>query len=204
MRLTWYGHSCFLLETDSGSVVLDPYAPGSVPGLTLPPLEADAVICSHDHRDHGYAQGVRLSGREPGFGLLRLETFHDGLGGAKRGGNLITLIDAEGLRLLHLGDLGHELDAGQVAALGRVDVLLVPVGGFYTIDAAQAAATVRALRPRVTVPMHYCGEGFGYGEIAPAEDFLALCDNVRRLDANTLELSAPCESFTALLKCPVS
>ena len=126
MKLTWYGHSCFLLETAEGSVVFDPYAPGSVPGVELPRgLTADAVHCSHGHKDHGYAAGVTLSGRKPGFVLQSIPCFHDDRRGALRGENRITVLEAEGLRLAHLGDLGHALSPEQLAVLGRIDVLLI-------------------------------------------------------------------------------
>ena len=86
------------------------------------------------------------------------------------------MLEAEGLRVAHLGDLGHALSEEQLAALGTVDVLLIPVGGYYTIDAATAAEQVRALRPKLTIPMHYRGEGFGYDVIGPVEDFTAQFD----------------------------
>ena len=103
MKLTWYGHSCFLLETAEGSVLLDPYSPGSVPGLQLPELTADLVLCSHNHRDHGYREGVKLSGRTPALRVERLETFHDEKGGVLRGTNTVHILEAEGLRVVHLG-----------------------------------------------------------------------------------------------------
>ncbi len=203
MVITWYGHSCFLVETAVGSLVFDPYSPGSVPGLALPPLEADAVSCSHGHRDHGYAQAVTLSGREPGFTLRTISCFHDGKRGLLRGKNTIAVLEAEGLRVAHLGDLGHPLDAGQLRELGPVDVLLIPVGGHYTIDAAEAAALVRAVSPRITVPMHYRGEGFGYDVIGPVEDFLALSENVRRLEENRFDPARVEGKATLVLRCPV-
>ena len=204
MTLTWYGHACFRLGCSGASLIFDPYAPGSVPGLSLPPdLAADRVLCSHGHRDHGYAQGVTLSGKGLRARLTRIPCFHDEAGGAKRGDNLITVLEAEGLRLAHLGDLGHMLSAEQLAALGKVDILLIPVGGFYTIDAHTAWALVEAIRPAVTVPMHYRGTGFGYDVIGPVEDFLAHAERVTRLDGNVLEPEKLETPTVALLKCPV-
>ena len=107
MKITWCGHSCFLVETREGSAVLDPYAPGSVPGVSLPALTADAVLCSHGHRDHGYTEGVRLSGKPAAFSVKTIPCFHDDKGGSLRGENLIRVIEAEGLRIAHLGDLGR-------------------------------------------------------------------------------------------------
>lgn len=204
MRLTWYGHSCFLVETEEGSALLDPYGPGSVPGLKLPRLTADLVLCSHGHRDHGYREGVELSGKTPSLRVEELPVFHDDQGGALRGPNVIHVLEAEGLRLAHLGDLGHPLSPAQLAALGSVDILLIPVGGHYTIGPETAADLAEALRPGITVPMHYRGAGFGYDVIGPVEDFLRLRDPVLRLESNVLrpeELTTP---VTAVLRCPVA
>lgn len=202
MILTWYGHSCFLLETAEGSVVFDPYAPGSVPGLTLPALRADAVLCSHGHRDHGYAEAVTLSGRKPGFRVTEIDSFHDDKHGLLRGKNTIYVVEAEGKRVAHLGDLGHELNDRQLAALGRIDLLLIPVGGHYTIDAQTAARTAEAIGARLTVPMHYRGAGFGYDVIGPVEDFLALRERVVRLDSAALDPDAIGGEATVVLRCP--
>ena len=201
MTITWLGHACFLIETAEGSLVLDPYEPGSVPGLRLPALTADAVVCSHGHHDHCYEAGVRLTGAKPGFTLRELPCFHDDRQGALRGANRITILEAEGLRLAHLGDLGHPLTPQQRAELGQLDVLLIPVGGHYTIDAAEAAALTAALRPRLTIPMHYRGEGFGYDVIGTVEDFTArfpgaICWPTNRIDPR--ETDAP----VVVLRCP--
>lgn len=202
MKLTWYGHSCFHLESADGSLVFDPYEPGSVPGLSLPSLKADRVLCSHGHHDHCYAEGVTLSGREFCGSISTVSCFHDDCGGRKRGENLITLVDAEGFRLVHLGDLGHMLSAAQLKSLGRVDILLVPVGGFYTIGPEAAAELVKLLSPAVTVPMHYRGKGFGYSEIENADKFLSLCENICYYNSSSIELSAPLKRQTAVLQCP--
>jgi len=202
MTLTWLGHSCFLLDTAEGRVVFDPYEPGSVPGLTLPALAAETVLCSHGHHDHCYAEGVRQSRRLPGFTVETVDSFHDPEGGRLRGENCIHIVTAEGLRVAHLGDLGHPLSAEQVREIGRVDVLLVPVGGYYTIDAATAKGVRDALRPRVTVPMHYRGSGFGYDEIGEVSAFTDLFDRVTVLDTNVLDLSAAPEGVV-VLKCSV-
>ena len=204
MKLTWYGHSCFLLETAEGSVVFDPYAPGSVPGLELPPdLTADAVLCSHTHRDHGYAEAVKLSGREPRFRVKTLDCWHDDRQGALRGKNRIHVIEAEGRRIAHLGDLGHRLSPAQLTALGRVDLLLVPVGGHYTIDAKTADRVTRDVAAGLTVPMHYRGPGFGYSVIGPVEDYLALCDEVVHVDSNEMDPELIRGPVVIELKCPV-
>ena len=187
MKITYLGHSCFLIESAAGRLVLDPFEPGSVPGRELPELEADCVLCSHGHADHGAAERVKLSGRPHGYTVEAVHSFHDGERGALRGENLIHIVSAEGLRIAHLGDLGHELDAEQISRLGNLDVLLIPVGGYYTIDAAGAAAVADALGARITVPMHYRGEGFGYDVIGTLDSFTALRDNVRYARANSFD-----------------
>lgn len=203
MKLTWYGHACFKLETAEGSVVFDPYSPGSVPGLHLPKLIADEVICSHGHGDHSASDGVELTGRAPKYGKKQIRTFHDQKNGTLRGNNLITVIDAEGLRVAHLGDLGHELSPEQLSDLGKVDVLMIPVGGFYTIDGRTAAKVSGSIGAATVIPMHYRGEGFGYDVIGPVDDFLNEFDNVRHAESNVLELGTECENAVIVLKCPV-
>ncbi|MDO4983098.1 MAG: MBL fold metallo-hydrolase [Eubacteriales bacterium] len=203
MKLTWYGHSCFGLYSADGSVIFDPYSPASVPGISLPELTADAVICSHFHGDHGYEQGVKLTGEKPRFSVTRLDTFHDGVRGALRGKNTVSAVDAEKMRIVHMGDIGHMLSSKQLEKLGSVDVLMIPVGGHYTVDARTAREIVDALKPRIVIPMHYRGEGFGYDVISTADEFVSLSENVRYYDTNELEISPDTPKITAVLKCPV-
>lgn len=167
MQLTWYGHACFLIQNEAGQRVLtDPYDPDT--GFTLSDLDADVVTVSHAHHDHNYLAAVSghpavvsQAGTQT-FGELRITGFpswHDGQQGKLRGPNLMFLFETDGLRILHAGDLGHLLDAQQRAVLGRVDVLLCPVGGTYTLDAAQAVELLHALDPCIFIPMHYAIPG---------------------------------------------
>ena len=181
MTITWCGHACFLLESSCGSVVFDPYAPGKVPGWKLPALTADKVVCSHGHADHNWAEGVKPTGKAFTGRLTQIPSFHDDRRGALRGENLITLVEAEGLRVVHMGDIGCALTAEQIDALGRVDVLMIPVGGHYTVDAAQAREIAKALGAAIVIPMHYRGRGFGYDVIGTVEPFLKLAGNVKEL-----------------------
>lgn len=199
MKLTWNGHSCFTLETAEGSVVFDPYEDGYVPGLAPLSLSADLVLCSHGHRDHGAASLVKLTGRAPSFRVEELHSFHDPERGALRGPDTIHIITAEGMRAAHLGDLGCDLDPEQRDALKGLDLLMIPVGGHYTIDAAKAHALVNELRPRVVVPMHYRSDTFGFDVLTRLEDYLALCGEVVRYPGNSLELTPETPAQTAIL-----
>ena len=192
MKLIWHGHACFELRLSSGSVVFDPYCPGSVPGLSLPELSADAVICSHGHSDHCCAGAVKLSGREPEFKVTQIPVFHDDQCGKLRGKNLCSIVEADGLRVAHLGDLGHPLSGDELSRFGRLDLLMIPVGGVYTVDAAQAKELVEALRPRITVPMHYKCATSGLRNVAPVEDFLRLwpAEDVRLLHSSEYDMES--------------
>lgn len=189
--LTWYGHSCFRLDFGAGgSVVFDPYEAGSVPGVELPgDISADLVLCSHGHGDHNAAGRVRLSGKTPAFSVTGIDSFHDPDKGAKRGPNRISIVEYAGFRAAHLGDLGCALEPEQEALLRDLDLLLVPVGGFFTIGPGEAKALLGALKPRIAVPMHYRRGDMGYPVISPLSDFTSLFDSVSELSSDTLELS---------------
>lgn len=198
MKITHPGHSLFLLELQNGTVLAtDPY--GGDFGYPTKHIRADAVLCSHTHGDHhgldmltGAYTLVETAGTHAlpgGARVTALPSYHDDANGAKRGPNLLLLIEADGLRVAHLGDLGHPLTEEQLAALGRVDLLLLPVGGFYTIDAATALAQMQRIRPAVCVPMHYRTAVNADWPIAPLADFLALAGEAP-IPARELTLSA--------------
>lgn len=173
MKITWLGHSCFLLEEDGYRIALDPYT--NVDGYPPLKISAHAVYCSHDHYDHSFREGVTLlPGVKNPFTVREIQSFHDDAGGKKRGGNTIRVFTAKGISVCHLGDLGHLLNAVQIAAIGRVDVLLVPVGGIFTIDAQQAKQVIRQLHPRCAVPMHYRHAPYGIADLNGVELFLEL------------------------------
>ena len=201
MLLTWYGHSCFQLESAEGSLVLDPYADGAVPGLRPLRVRADAVLCSHGHADHGAVENVTLSGRPCRLSVRTLDCFHDDRGGALRGPNRIHIVSGEGLTVAHLGDLGHVPSPDQLEALSGLDALLIPVGGYYTIDARAAEALIGRLSPRVVVPMHFRKGKMGYPVLAELDRFLALRSDAVFYDGNQLELTARTPRQTAVLTC---
>ena len=200
MTITWYGHSCFGIAQDGYTVLLDPYAPGSVPGLRLPRLTANEVLCTHDHRDHNAREQVRLqAGRSP-FTVTAVPAFHDHHRGAHRGSITMYVLEANGLRVAHQGDLGCLLTAEQFAKLGRLDAVLIPVGGYYTLTPQEAKNTADMLGAPVTIPMHYRGNSFGYAELAPLDTYLSLCTDVRRYASNTIELTKGMPRQTAVLQ----
>ena len=170
--VTWYGHSCFQIELAGSSVVIDPYAVSSVPGLRLPDLTADAVCVSHGHSDHNASERVLCTGRKLGFSLREVAGQHDHHSGSHRGKNAILVIEGEGLRIVHMGDQGCRLTPEQVKQIGKPDLLMIPVGGYFTVDAAEAKEIMKALEPRVTVPMHYRGRGFGFDALSTVDEFL--------------------------------
>jgi L-ascorbate metabolism protein UlaG (beta-lactamase superfamily) len=189
MTLTWYGHSCFRLDFNGEtSVVFDPYSPGSIPGVELPDsVSADEVLCSHDHGDHNAADRVRLSGRLPAFDTKVLYGYHDKEKGRARGANKIHVVSFGGFRAAHFGDIGCMPDAGQLEQLKGLDLALIPVGGYYTIDPEEAKELIGLIGPRVTVPMHYRSGDTGLKAIAELSQFTSLFDHVERA-GSTLEI----------------
>ncbi len=208
-KLTWFGQAFFLLESKAGArVVMDPLPAGI--GYTPPAaLAADAITVSHEHGDHNNVALVNgkpkilrgLSEDKKGWNTIdekikdvairAVGVYHDEEEGKKRGLNAVFLFEVDGLRVAHLGDLGHLLSDKQVAEIGAVDVALVPVGGFYTIDAAQATKVLAQLKPRlIVVPMHYKTDVLTIKELAPVDAFLAGKKKVRRHKGNTLTLAA--------------
>lgn len=163
MKIQWLGHSCFALTLSGGkTIITDPF--GSEVGYPSPGIPADIVTVSHQHFDHsavktvpGKPTVIETEGRHEleDVVVTGFPSFHDEAGGSKRGPNIIFLIEAEGLRVCHLGDLGHTLEPWQAKKIGPPDVLLVPVGGFYTIGPDGAAQVVDLLKPRYVIPMHY-------------------------------------------------
>lgn len=187
MWLTYWGHACFELASGGGTrVILDPYDDQ----LGYPPIRAqvDAALCTHSHGDHcgvdGLAAARVITGPAPGavgdIAYRGVPTFHDDVGGAKRGDNTVFVLQVDGLTLCHLGDLGHVLSPEQAAAIGQVDVLMVPIGGFYTLDAVAARSVVAQLAPRIAIGMHYKTRFNPQMPVGDASAFAALGETVRQ------------------------
>ena len=199
MKITWLGHSCFLLEAEGFRVILDPYR--EVPGLPDVKAEADAVYCSHDHFDHGFTENIRLtSGKENPFIVTEIPAFHDDQGGRLRGNSIIRKFTAGGVSAAHLGDLGHQLSPPQLAAIGPCDAVLVPVGGFYTIDAVGAKAAADAIGAPVVIPMHYRDGAVGFDVLGTLDQFTSLypAERIKRY-GESLMLEKGMEAQVAVL-----
>jgi L-ascorbate metabolism protein UlaG (beta-lactamase superfamily) len=184
MKITWIGHSCFKIESDGYMIIMDPYEDGYVPGLKPLRETADMVLCSHEHGDHNARDLVEIrKGSVCPFTVETIDTWHDEVKGAKRGPNTIHIIEAEGIRLAHLGDLGCELEENQIRKLEKLDVCLIPVGGHFTIDGKQAADLVHRIQPKLVIPMHYRDDraGFGFDVISEVGDFTKCMDSVAAL-----------------------
>lgn len=189
MKITWLGHACFLLESGGYSVILDPCK--GVPGVKNTAGEANAVYCSHMHFDHCHTAEIRIVDVNTSpFTVREIASFHDDANGTKRGANTIRALTAEGVTIVHLGDLGHPLSASQLAAIGKCDVLLLPIGGTYTLDIAQAKQVAEQLSPRVTVPMHYRRGAMGFEVLQTVEEFAAQYDAnaVHELSGSSMEV----------------
>jgi L-ascorbate metabolism protein UlaG (beta-lactamase superfamily) len=183
MDITYLGHSSFKLKGRTGSVVIDPFDPKMV-GIKFPSVEADVVTLSHVHKDHNYIDGVKdyqsvIDG--PGeyeikdISILGFSTFHDEEKGGVRGKNTIYVYEMDGLRLAHLGDLGHKLSEDIVEEMGEINILMIPVGGTYTINAQTAAGIVDTIEPSIILPMHYHIPELNqetFSGLTPVEEFL--------------------------------
>jgi L-ascorbate metabolism protein UlaG (beta-lactamase superfamily) len=202
MKIKWYGHSAFQITTDSGTrIIVDPYESGAFDGSIAYGRikdEADIVLTSHDHGDHNYIKDIKgnfvhikEAGQyeEKGVKIKAIPTFHDKSKGRERGINLVFVISAEDITISHLGDLGHTLDSGTLKSIGKVDILLLPVGGFFTIDAKEATKVMNDINPAITIPMHFKTESIGLS-IAGLEWFTKDKKNVKEAHASEIVITS--------------
>lgn len=183
MEIIYFGRSSFRLASRSGKVITDPFDPAFT-GLKFPKTEADIVTVSHEHPDHNYiAQigGLPLVIRGPGeyevkgIKIIGVSTYHDAVKGAEKGKNTVYRIEMDGISLLHCGDLGHKLEDKELEMLDGVDVVMIPVGGFYTVDAHLASEIISQLDPKIVIPMHYRSaikSTEKSDKLVPVDDFL--------------------------------
>jgi len=196
MKIKWLGHASFLITADNGTrLITDPYRTGEKLVYREIDESADIVTASHDHFDHN---NTAVIGGSPeiiqetrpvairGIKISGLATFHDEQGGEQRGDNIIFCLEIDGLNVCHLGDLGHRLSDQEAASLGVVDILLVPVGGNFTVDSRVATEICQQLAPSVIIPMHYQNDKCLL-PIAPVDDFLDDKDNVSLKGSSEIE-----------------
>ncbi len=204
MRVLYYGHSCFQIISDNGvRIVTDPYAKV---GYEMPEPHADIVTVSHGHFDHAFVEGVKddpfvLDGSGKVFRfedveITSFETFHDDKQGALRGKNQVFQFTVNGVKICHLGDLGEPCRAEILDKIGQVDVLMIPVGGTYTIDAKQAKEYADKVDAKLVVPMHFKPDD-GALDIAPVDEFLSLFD-----EKEVMKIDGEFASIKKLLETP--
>ena len=194
MKIKWLGHASFLITSEGGTrIITDPYETNERIKYGQIKEPADVVTVSHGHSDHanvaavqGKPAVVKGTAEAGGIKFRGIAAHHDETGGSQRGSNIMFCFEVDGVRICHLGDLGHPLSQPQVKELGAVDVLMVPVGGFFTIDAKTASQLVEQVKPKVIIPMHYSSDRCAL-PIAPVDDFLKGKANVSRLDSSEVE-----------------
>lgn len=215
MEIVFLGHSSFKIKGKRTTLVTDPFDPEMV-GLKFPKVFADLVTMSHDHKDHSRVDlvgQVRKVINGPGeyeisgTTILGISTFHDEKNGADRGRNIIYVIEMDGIRLVHLGDLGHNLSEGIIEELGEVDILFVPVGGEFTIGSKEAVEVVNDLEPKIVIPMHYQMQGLNqnvFNKLSPVDNFISQIDlkieRVEKLKIQKEQLSSEEQKVVLLTK----
>jgi len=190
VSLKWLGQSCVVLTMPNGkTIVIDPY--GDDIGYDKLKLSADIVLITHEHPDHNNVSAItspnptifhgltdkgadynKVSYTKDGIEIYNVNTFHDAQGGKQRGKNTVMVIQINGKKIVHLGDLGHLLNNEQLKSIGHADILLIPVGGFYTIDATSANRVIDQMKPSVVIPIHYKTDKTGKLPISTKDDFL--------------------------------
>jgi L-ascorbate metabolism protein UlaG (beta-lactamase superfamily) len=196
MKIRWLGHASFLITADDGTrIITDPY--GVYPDLHYAPIEetSDIVVLTHKHGDHFGAKvkgnpKLVTGGGKKKIGSIEfkgIDTYHDTSKGSQRGANTVFCFTVDGVRVCHLGDLGHQLSSSEVAEIGQVDILMIPVGGYYTIDAAAASRICEQIKPTVIIPMHYRNDKCSF-PISGVDEFLKGKAGVKKVNTSDLEL----------------
>lgn len=201
MKIEWLGHATFIITSNKGTKILtDPYEPGGFSGaVKYSPIKetVDIITISHSHKDHCHIPSGLTSSTQilrdktdtvlKDIKIKTVESFHDCEGGRERGCNTIFLLEVDGIRIAHFGDLGHPLDDAKIKELGQIDVALIPVGGIFTLDAKLATDTIRKINPKIVIPMHFKTAKLGFN-IDEVEVFLKGKENVEILKNSEIEI----------------
>ncbi|HPU44259.1 MAG TPA: MBL fold metallo-hydrolase [Dictyoglomaceae bacterium] len=206
LEIKYFGHSCFRITFENGfSLIIDPYSSA----YPMPKTTADLMISSHEHDDHynpkfveGKVEilvGTKNGGKDwnlfnktyKGIKIWNIPTYHDDAKGSKRGKDSITVIEGDGIKIVHLGDIGTLLSEKELEQMGKVDILIIPVGGFYTLNQADAVELIKEIKPKIAIPMHYKTEYTKDWPISPLDDFLKLIKDfkVKTYNTSTLKIS---------------
>lgn len=196
MRIKWLGHSCFKITSKTGIRILtDPFDDNV--GYKIPAVETDIITISHGHYDHNFTDCVKgnfeVLNKVGNFNvkdipITGIHTFHDAEQGEKRGNNIVYVFQIDGMKLCHLGDLGHELSPSQLEMIGKVDILLIPVGGVYTINFEEAIKVVQQLNPHIVIPMHYKTVAVKFN-IEGLDNFTPSFEDIERPSSQVLEIN---------------
>lgn len=203
VKVRWCGHNCFEITGKNVTIATDPFK-GSMVGLETPKITADIILSSHDHGDHWDKKTAKSWSKEDteilkwrnesfnikGVKIKGVATAHDDKEGGARGKNTVFVFTIDNITFCHCGDLGHLLSNEQINDIGKIDVLLIPIGGIFTIDPTNATKVVEQLKPKIVIPMHYYHEGLStfFKALHTINDFLKDKQNIKKIDKSETEI----------------
>ncbi|MBP1550750.1 MAG: MBL fold metallo-hydrolase [Oscillospiraceae bacterium] len=200
IKIKWLGHACYKIYFDDIQCVIDPFEKGYVPGYRDISTSADIILASHNHNDHcGLNEVQQLLRMVHGVTVTKVDTFHDDKNGALRGKNIVHVLEYNGIKVAHFGDIGHVLTEEQVQQIGNVDVAIVPIGGTYTVRAPEAKTICEQVNAKVIIPMHYRTDEQGFDVLETTEEFENLFDNVKHYDSDEYVVPEEIVSEVAIL-----
>jgi len=197
IKMKWFGHAMFLLELNDTKILIDPFSDIGYP-MPKDPVRCEACVVSHGHADHNNTKlaggAYTLKNTEGtvnihGINIIQLKTFHDKKNGKDRGPNLISIFEYDNFRMAHMGDIGTLLSDEDIKKIGRLDAIMIPVGGYYTVDAYDAWEIIRRLSPKIVIPMHYKTPQLDpKNPIDTIDKFVSGHSNITKLSSSTYEI----------------